>query len=345
MIPWERGGLVPTITQIDMKKLYIHAGNHKTGTTAIQNALFQNYDDFVLRGITPVCVDGYGRAAATNFTWAFDQRHIVEGANVRGILYDILANACSFDDASYVISSECFSWIFSEDNLRSLQAELYKIFDEVEILFFVRRQDRHAISHYQQGLRTAVDRQFFSEGESQKSLPYLSKHLIKYLDYNSRIGAWGRVFGDSKITIVPYEDVASDGGLIDSFLKFLGVDCFEVKMSRSNVSWGWYETKLARMLVDRNISVGDLDLQLIDAKVNYKFLPSRQEAAEFYEFFKGSNFELNNRFNINERDTVFDESFDEYEFQTDEWDETSASLVINHLLNLLVEAKLRAGTK
>ncbi|MFM9268981.1 hypothetical protein ACJ7V3_01790 [Halomonas elongata] len=318
-----------------MSKLYIHAGNHKTGTSSIQRFLYENKDylhssglDAYLRGHPHL----KGDKSRGNLFWWFDQRNIgIKGAKLKdGFFEDIKEFGFGQD---VIASSECFSWIFDPEEIYKIKEQLGRAFSEIKIIFYIRRQDLHAISHFQQSTKTPVDRRFFVGGP--RSLPFLDSKLRIYLDYNYRIGAWGDVFGDENIILKVYDkNNFLDGSLIKDFMSIFDIFVPEEKEPSTNASQGWEKTKVKHLMWKAGIKPSDEVSKYIVARLDDegKMMPSKDSAMEFYRNFEESNRYLNDRFGVSKNPRIFSDDFSMYpEVALDLWDEELANKAINNI--------------
>lgn len=123
-------------------KLILHLGLHKTGTSAIQRSMFQNKDKLRNIGIYYPSSEPFEAHHALASRIKTDRSH---SANVS----DVERTFGSWAEPGYrtvVVSSEMFSEGIDINSLRCLK----KIFSEVSVVFYVRRQDLLLESAYGQ---------------------------------------------------------------------------------------------------------------------------------------------------------------------------------------------------
>lgn len=316
-----------------MAILYIHAGNHKSGSTTIQRFLHDHQEKISESGVWVYSKDLQGRKRRGNLSWWFDHSELVtKGVKIKDGFVSSVANFSKGKDV--VISSECFSWIFGDEELLSLRDFLYNYFDKVVVVFYIRRQDVHAVSHYQQATKTIAEQKFYTG--SAKSLPDINDNIYLYLDYNKRISSWGRVFGDENIHVTPLgEAITSSGSLTKHFFSLLGISDVPEESKPSNTSYGWQRTKVNHLLnqagVDPRSDFSKFVNKFLDNEG--KLLPSRDEAKVFYAKFRESNKKLNDRFGVSDNEFIFDDDFNAYpEISNDEWGEETANKAIANLI-------------
>ena len=310
-----------------MKKLFLHIGSHKTATTAIQTALFARRDELKQHGlsvfVTPRSRTDKETSCANSWIDcpSADIRKGV-GAYIRDLvgLKERLASL----PGDVVLSAENFSWLFSKDEIDRLAEHVREIFEEVQIIVYLRRQDRQAISHHQEGAKLLAQaaRAYYSGGG--RALPSGRDHYDEYLDYHARLRLWGDAFGFDRVTVRLFEPARlKDGDPVVDFFECLGVPV-ECKMERVNESYGFQRTKLGHLLGQYpRGSLTTMLRELPDA--GHKLLPSREDALAFYDRYRASNRELNDLFKLTSTESLFEDDFSFYpECAEDQWDEESS---------------------
>ncbi|MBW5799005.1 hypothetical protein [Halomonas elongata] len=317
-----------------MAKLYIHAGSHKTGTSSIQKYLFLNKKWFSMHGFYCYLEGPDNKPHRGNHSWWFDHSKLKEqSAYLReGFVSSISRFSERYDNV--VVSSECFSWIFDALHLEKIAKELKESFDEIEVIFYIRRQDRHAVSHYQQAAKSFAEKEFYSGRNG--ALPDLDDNSIKYLDYYEKLLLWEAAFGRGSVTFRCFDDDVASRGVVSDFLLCLGISPIDRPQDgeRANESWGWERTKVFRILNELGVRHQSECGQVIKSFLNDegKLLPSAEEAYEFYSYFKESNKKLAKSLGYKDQFVCFEEDFSFYpKFSCDTFDETSANQA---LLNL-----------
>lgn len=319
-----------------MPKLYIHAGNHKTGTSSIQAYLFKNSEWFYKNGFLCFLEDASGAPRRGNHSWWFDHSNIKKkGVFLKNGFFKVIDNLPK-NGRDVVISSECFSWMFDSKHLNLVANKLKKTFDSVEVIFYFRRQDQHAVSHYQQAAKSYAEKEFFSGGNG--ALPYLDENAIKYLDYYNKVLLWEDAFGADAVTVRRFNQELAKSGILPDFLSCLGISLSNIpkEAGRNNESWGWEKTKVFRILNELGVRhQSDLGISIKKRLSDeYKMLPSRWEAEEFYDFFASSNKNLANKLGMIKDELFFDDDFSFYpESTVESFDEVTASEAIKNISN------------
>lgn len=204
------------------KKVILHVGTPKTGTTALQVALSTNSSALLEQGFH------YPKHEAL-FHW--NGHHIIPQKIVKQYhpyapehqkkmeehtLLDALSDEIKAHNETVIISSEFF-WMYS---LAGVPSYLRKILDqhqvEIEIVVYLRRPDKYLISWYQQSCSAGWEDRHFEE--------WLIPHLAGE-SYEPRLNEWANHFGDKAIKIRLYDrEKLKDGNVAADFLSLIGAN-------------------------------------------------------------------------------------------------------------------------
>jgi len=310
----------------DSRQLIIHIGNHKTGTTSIQQCLYENRSCLSEQGYSFFSsdMDGRPRRMGDVNTWIRSRGSRIEAA-LPGAMAELPGNV--------IVSSENFSWIFKEEQIRKFHTALKLHFSDIKVICYLRRQDLHTVSHYQQASK---DRRYYAGhfyARGNRALPPYDVKYEQYLDYNRRLGFWADIFGDSSIRLRVFEKaLLKNGDAIDDFFQIAGLE-YETRVDDSNISIGLEATKIGHLTNHEHVEHSIKKRLLRQLGDSGKSLPAREEAEAFYRHFRETNRQLNQRFSINEREFLFDEDFTMYpEAPSDIWSEQRANDAIGGLL-------------
>lgn len=325
------------------KTLYIHVGNHKTGTTSIQQALVANPAALEARGLQYFW-ENY-REAKHNFpdlhSWLwFDHEQGVVPNGMR--LHDPqeLAERLAARDSDVIVSSENFSFVFDPEEITRLQSELRKWFSAIKIICYLRRQDRHVISHHQEGSKLRRRAEYDLFGSSTLAIPPYNPNHALYLDYHKRLGMWADAFGDQNMIFRVFErSLLKDGDVVADFFGLFGIEDFE-PMHEHNTSRVDRQAKLGHLINQSDtVHKGWLNSLLMERiGEGQRLQPARQVALDYYQNFRESNRLFNQRFSVSPLDTLFDEDFSNYpEESSDQWTEESAGEFVIRILEIFDE--------
>lgn len=142
------------------KKLFLHVGTHKTGTTALQNFLTVNKQLLREQGVLiPVsgCVDPY--SGHHNIAWELNDDHRFQSDY--GTLDDLCAEISRSDCHTVIVSSEDFEYLYSRpEALVTLKHCLNAVECQVEVIVFFREWGEYIISLYAELLKHGLDLSF-----------------------------------------------------------------------------------------------------------------------------------------------------------------------------------------
>ncbi len=320
------------------RRLYLHIGNHKTGSTSLQGAM-QNMQDERVFADYAVHPNQEKRGRWGGNSWLLrlnsDAKH---GAMIDPALPHALAS--HNPDGDVVFSAEDFSWVFEKSEIEDFVSPLKEEFDQIILLVYLRRQDRNMISFYQEGLKWHPTRFSQFAGNEARSLPEYKPHFDRYFDYHARIGQWADVIGDEAVRIFDYDALLSEGGsLFEHFGAQTGLE-----LPKKEEFWRKSHSHIRQLVHLRMVRLKKkIDLPRPMIKEVYegeKMRPPRAAAMAFYEHFRKSNALLAQRFGGSENTAFFDDDFSEYpEKGNENWDENAADLAVDYLLLSLADAQ------
>lgn len=172
-----------------MARVFIHIGIGKTGTSAIQSLLAKNDSLLISLGlyypkIGLIDLAHHGLAPLGEK---------VPTLATRTLYLELLNEMSSMNGKSIVISSEHFC--FMQESFVEAVAEFFHGHD-VKIIFYVREQAGLIKSSYLQKVKMGYSRQD-TLGE------FFDAHAESF-DFNKRISAWSKYFGNSNIIVRGY---------------------------------------------------------------------------------------------------------------------------------------------
>lgn len=278
------------------KKLFIHIGAHKTGTTAIQNFLALNREKLKNRGFL------YPGSANNHYRLSQEIRHdenVVENTDSESleIINEIRENYNSCH--SFILSSEGFWEIIPPKHPQILKDFISKTgleFD-IKILLYCRSQDTWLESAYQQQIKQVNVRsvQTFREIIDKKL-------FFVTIDYYTLLSNWSDAFGKESITARIYEKHSKGDGLLDDFCDFVEIydrnRLVKPSLSQSNIGLRPESIEFLRYLNLLEIHKNDF-LEIVDILSGmeknpigqYNFL-SAYDRKSIQEYFSESNTKL-----------------------------------------------------
>lgn len=312
-----------------MRRLFLHIGSHKTGTTALQQGLHHN------RILLKACGASYVGAPTAAHLHQY-LGNLSPGSFLPGgfMVLDpdaLLARLDTADNDTVIASSENFSFFFEPAAIKTLAQALKSRFDEVRIVCYLRRQDRHAVSHHQEGAKPHRQVEGALWGHAPTALPAPSSNHDLYLDYDHRLGLWADAFGDANMIIRTYDrKLLKDGDIFADFLAAIGLDVSGlVPVGDRNVSLGATQTKVGHLMNLTGTKAKVADAVLARIERGGQLLPARSEAVAFLDRYLASNRRLNARFRISPLPDLFNADFTDYpEVAEDDWSEDGATAAI-----------------
>lgn len=207
--------------------LTLHIGSGKTGTSSIQHFLHRNRERLAELGylypkspgttrhvrlglsVQPDdALDGFvnwhrqGASSPEEFRQSFSRRLISE-INQSGLTRVLFS-----DEALYGCSKEA---------LRRLGEFVDRIAGSLRVIVYLRRQDDHLVSRYQQVVKV---------GETKRLTEWTSEvDLSGTYDYYHRLRTWERLLEPDEFVVRRFErDSLVDGSLLQDFLEAAGID-------------------------------------------------------------------------------------------------------------------------
>lgn len=217
------------------KKLILHVGTHKTGSTSLQNFFLANKDYLRLNGILYPTTK-YHPVGQQRLAYAFNEEvspHLRDVDNeVIGVFDELneLIDNTSFE--CMVVSSENFAPNGDLDVIRKIKDFFYRF--DVAIVIYIRRQDKYLQSIYRECVK--LPNSFPGRFED-----FRSPHPLNYCDI---IGAWQSVFGPENVVVKSYDyAVKVEKGIVQSFINcFPGIfDCL-IDVSKDSKGYNSNET-------------------------------------------------------------------------------------------------------
>lgn len=187
-----------------MKKLIIHAGPHKTGTSYIQQLLLRNYSNLLDVGIVyPKQGMAYGghHEIANYFCSQFDKKALPE-----------LVRAIQKNQQITILSSENFSKL-NREGLVALR-EAFKEF-KIEFIFYLRNPSIRLFSWWGEEIRHGFYHNFYRYSFPHFVDPFRSR-ILNPMHFFREIED---VFGSGKIKVVSYEHAKFTKSMLKSFWK------------------------------------------------------------------------------------------------------------------------------
>lgn len=317
-----------------LKRIILHIGTEKTGTTTAQGLLYANRDALLKAGFALTDAFGspnnrllavYGMEAERTDDEMYGRLNIGD-LDGRKKLKAELKTAFDREIAALpehvhtlILSNEhCQSRIKSVDEVRRIYELLSPHADEVRLLVYLRRQIDMAVSAFSSTLRNGLARTPMLESGGGR---------FTYYDYWSLLQRWNGVFPTNRIDVRLYaRDIGGDQ--LQDFAHAVGVDAVALAPSPGrlgnletpraaqsllhyiNQDQRAFETsRFGRSLRIRFLTKLERAAQHIGEKEGHR--PSRAEAAAFQQRFEEGNAQICERW-FPERKTLFSQDMSRF---------------------------------
>ncbi len=198
-------------------KLFLHIGQPKTGTSAIQSYL--NYNR---KKLFQECHILYPNFSSKNFPIGMMHNHAqyfmsFKLKNDMPGCINSFSNCVHFCKKHYInkliISNEGFYWIWWPE----LMKEIVTTFDlDLSIILYLRRQDKWLESGWKQWGHKSSEYKTIQEYESKTNC-----------DYNQAIAPWLKYFDKSSFIIRPYERITIGNDVVKDFINLIDIPFFQ----------------------------------------------------------------------------------------------------------------------
>ena len=342
------------------RHLIIHAGSHKTGSSALQKALKLNTELLYKNNIANLIIDKKADNRTLVKKPKINERFIRNGYSVRPLSLKRLIKKSQeeenlmiakkqiqdSDQLKFIVSSESLSWIFQIGEIEKLRNSLGGHFEKIQVVFYVRRQDKIIRSHHKQGSITEPANIFY--GNSLQPDLNLQDHFDSYLDFKSRISLWSQVFGSDNIFVrVMDKNSLVENDITIDFFTAIGLphvaQTIDISNCREINTHNKVEEKLSRLSRELKESMAGSRpwLKKLARKISSKLEFSEIECSSDWSLkvlnhYEQSNYLLSNEFNLGHTWYQFNEVDNQESW---EWTEDEANIVISQLLLELYQSK------
>jgi tetratricopeptide (TPR) repeat protein len=208
------------------RKLILHIGLPKTGTSAIQHFLVTRRKALLRQGFCYPATPGGSNHVAMAVAAALHGKQKKWQDEVKQKAMGVPPSLDEFwqqfrteitslppEIHSVILSAERFSGqLDNQEKIENLRMALEPLFDEYRVIVYLRRQDAHATSAYSQMLRFGII--------EAPALEQPTSRYKSFYDYESFLARWSAVFGRAAITPRIFERAAmADGDAVADFVK------------------------------------------------------------------------------------------------------------------------------
>ena len=227
------------------KRLFIHIGTHKTGTSVIQKFLFQNRDALKEKGF----LYPYPGHKPSHHAMASEFRPLKRTRNkekeLKTLSYIKEIRTHNLDTS--ILSSE--GLVLRGTDVKKLRDIIPSNLD-VKIVIYLRRQDERLESGYNQIVKGP--RRYSKKFFESSSIPF-QKY---FLDYYKILSPWRDIFGKENIIVRVYEKEQLPLGIIVDFCSVIGLELdhtLKISEERINPSLDWDIIEMIRLCNEKCI--------------------------------------------------------------------------------------------
>lgn len=282
-------------------KAILHIGQQKTGSTSLQYFWEKNRSALKARGVL------YPKSMGKNKQIRIFSEHEQLG-DAGSSLMRSFQRELDQSGAETVLFSEENLYVCKPHIKAYVRDFLLHHFSEIEIVVYLRRQEEHIPSHYQQAVKGRVGLPL------DRWIKKMVRIKNQYYKYDQVLDTWRALFPTASIRVVPFA-VVREQSLYDHSLSYLGIDGggLDMDVPSLNESWDRRSIELFRnvnalakerpeliseeMRVDiRRYIVEDLDQHKGD-----KIILSQEQLDVIYEATTESNRRLISTYDVDER--------------------------------------------
>ncbi|MFV8818294.1 sulfotransferase [Haliea sp. E17] len=175
-----------------MKKLYLHIGMGKTGTTALQDFFWDNRTQLAT---SDICYPEFGIQSNAHHLLSPHIPRFLEGVWDFKSVDQWAPRLAQVAQDNILLSSELMAW-GTEEEVRNYCAGAVAWFD-VNVVIYLRRQDNIIMASYNQQIKA---------GPQKRRIDLTYRQQIERFDYLRILQPWIDALGAQKITVRPYEN-------------------------------------------------------------------------------------------------------------------------------------------
>jgi hypothetical protein len=224
------------------KKIFVHIGMSKTGTSRIQKFLFENEELLSDNGFYYPKVGIYSDKSHNELSFAINSSPIkayslTDKIKLINELFDEI-NKCKFN--KIILSSDRFSCLLDDEHF----LDKFNTFD-FRLIAYIRKPEGYIESWYKQWLKVpqmCMDLTFDD---------FFEKYY-KSFSMKKRILPWLKYLKQEDICLSSFEEAREGEGILIDFLSVLGIDCYQCSediinnTEIVNVGLGYMGSKIMR---------------------------------------------------------------------------------------------------
>jgi len=220
------------------KRLYLHVGMDKTGTSAIQKFVYDNRSKLLDDGDIYYPATGlWGDYSHHPFAFSIFNQHGYSEKKLLKLTKKLVKEVEGRNNV--LISSECLFKAPLKENFRIFRDNIFSCFDDVRVIVYVRRQDHWVESRHKHSILSG----------SELPLEMLQRPF--FCNYKQFIDHWSDLVGEESVVVRAYEKQQFVGGSIFSdFLSIFGIELserYKIPIKNINYSLANDENKFKRL--------------------------------------------------------------------------------------------------
>lgn len=299
-------------------KAVVHLGDQKTGSTSVQRMLADQKSNLTELGICQMRftkVGNYdqglaGFAGVPVSREVHARTHDIEQLDsYQSIFEQMFADELSELRGNKVVFSFEGLINLSADEVAEVASFLKRYFETVQLVVFLRRQDKRVISGYTTRL--------MDQGATDKNILFNDKGQPRGPNYEKWLGNWLNHFSAEQLDIVIYDNITDSS---TAFFNILGTeDEMIIDTPQKNRSASAFGQELLRSFNETmagNDTYRGIAIRKIRRMIRNHFLgepirPSQHHVLEHISYFRDSNRRLAERLGL-EDGILFDEDVSDY---------------------------------
>ena len=217
------------------RKIFIHIGTHKTGTTSIQNFLRTHADELRADGIfVPSSGTVDTRSGHHNVAWQL--RADVRRANAASGVPELIEELRSAGESTAIISSEGFEYLSQHpQRLKAFDDQLQEVGYETRYMVSFRNPEDYAASLYTELIThhgLTEDFETFARPIRDTGSVTLNGDWFFEFRADRFVERWQSIVGP-KLIVSNYDDVVAGAGVLPCFLETIGASRRLIDLSRN----------------------------------------------------------------------------------------------------------------
>ena len=300
-------------------RVFVHIGDQKSGSTSIQSFIAQKAEWLEQNGFTTLettkrgifdsglaVLTGWAEPTYEAYKKSKKWEEPTKNQFLKRAESELEKEVRNLTHENIIVS---FEGLIEAGNERAKKATdlLAKMFDDVQVIAILRRNDRRVASGYSSRLKN---------GATDQNILFKDNGTPRGIDYLHAVGAWADCVGDNKTHFINFDKTRD---VMDSFAKTIGISLpGDYAKVTKNKSLSGYAAEVTRRFNEELANQSpysqkprQIRMEISRQVVGEKLLPARHEAQHHYEHFRGSNIALAQRFFGWDSD-FFDNDFSNY---------------------------------